>query len=404
MTHGSEFFESLRKEVTQIAGIKRVSVTATDDGFPKIGVVFSDDDAFDKVKSMYHERHGVVAANIHVRGAQEQYWDEISRRVSGRDILDYFVGSEHIEKAAEKSHEAWLSGKQATLDDPLDPFSGYGPIRRKVRDLTELERGDFKLPPNSDESKDVLHPLFQPYIQIDPAVRNKNVVPMAAACLAVGDFLLDDTARIEELDTLIEGMGRSPHQQAIVNMVMHVAWTASDVTVGGRPWEGAPENYHLYSRLSPDVQELDAQTAAAPLSYVRDQVGPVDNAIQLMTETLVREGGPKEDWWAIEFTLLDRIYRADVWQTADMQRLLDRVTIAVKQNNLFGKRATERRLPPTLETALKKGNIVSTKNGVLELSDSGKERLKTLQKISNLRSFNLIQYIDAYDDLKQEHL
>jgi hypothetical protein len=153
----------------------------------------------------------------------------------------------------------------------------------------------------------VYHPLHMPFIDLAPAAKNRNIVPMSAACLALGDFLVDDTTTSEQLTRVIVDIAKDtdPRARKMLNMITHVAWTASDITDGGRPWsEGAEANYHLYNRLSSEVQDLDTQATEAPVSYMRDKFEPISSAVFELGYALLREGGPYEQWWAREKAVL----------------------------------------------------------------------------------------------------
>lgn len=401
-----------REELLQIDGISRVSMTPSTHyrvypelvDFPELGIVFSDSEAIGKARAYYRERTGVPLNSLQdcVRGVQDQLWVPTSQLVGARDILDYFVGSEHIENAAVKSHEAWFAGKQRAFDDQNDPFQGFNTTRRKVKDLSDTERQTLGIPSDADPSKDVYHHLFRPYIELSSNIKDKNVVPMAATCLAVGDFLLTNESRIEDLDEVISNLGKSATNQAMINMVTHVAWAASDITLGGRPSGEAAENYHLYNRLSPEVQDLDAQASTEPLSYIRDKVAPIAAAYDLMKMTLFREGGPFEEWWAIEHTLLFCIKNFKISVPTDTQSIIDFI-VPMAVHTGFNKKAHEKRLPDAIELAYSQKYILPSADGILELTNAGGERLSELKIVLDIRNDGFLSYIDRYSELKDKY-
>jgi hypothetical protein len=372
--------------------------------FPELGIVFSDSEAIGKARAYYRERTGVPLHSLRVcvRGVQDQLWMPTSQLVGARDILDYFVGSEHIENAAVKSHEAWLAGKQRAFDDENDPFQGFNTTRRKVKDLSYTERQTLGIPSDADPSKDVYHHLFRPYMELSSNIKDKNVVPMAATCLAVGDFLLTNESRIEDLDEVISNLGKSATNQAMINMVTHVAWAASDITLGGRPSGEAAENYHSYNRLSPEVQDLDAQASTEPLSYIRDKVAPIGDAYHLMKETLFREGGDFEDWWEFEHILLSCINDFKEHIQADTQAIIDFI-VPMAVHSGFDQKAHKLRLPYAIDLAHSQHYIFPNTDGGLELTYAGEERLSELDNISKLKCFNFLSYIDRYSELKDKY-
>lgn len=250
-----------------------------------------------------------------VRFVDPVYWGTLTSVVGSRDVMDYLLGTNHVEYAAMSTHNAWLAGKTSDLEDPHDPYRGYGDTRVKVRDLSLEQRRAMGIRDDADPSKDVFHPLHRPFVDLSPDVKNRNVVPMAAAVLAIGDFLTDDTTNSDELRDLIRSLSTdvSPATRQMLNMVTHVAWMAGDISAGGRPWhEGSEPNYHIYSRLREDVQELDTQASAAPIRYLHDLFVPISTATIELVKALQREGGPYEMWWAREFAVLKA---ADGWYT-----------------------------------------------------------------------------------------
>jgi hypothetical protein len=395
-------YEQLSTTVSQIPGVERVTISPNEEnrpGLPLLGVVTSNLSCIPAVHDAYDKTLDTRTSLWNVAATDQNYWKFLVERVGARELLDYFVGSQLIEAAAEQSHESWRANKHAALADPNDPYQGYGPERRKVQDLNPDERRALRILPDADPSKDVYHPLDVPYMRLSSGIQSQNVVPMAAACLAIGDFLIDDDTRVEELDELVTDISQTPERQTLLNTVTHVAWMASDLARGGRPWTGAAENYHLYSRLSPAVQDIDAQASAEPVSYIHDEISSIPSATSLMRRALIRENGPYESWWAIEHKFLDTLRVAGQPLVSSSENVFPGIAGWVNFNEGIHMTTVEQRLQVTIESALQQRHI-ALEDDRWRLTAAGMERLASLTAIYDLRHFYLFEYIDRYVELK----
>lgn len=338
-------------------------------------------------------------------------WEFATSMVSARDIIDYFIRSKHLLAPAAEGHASWRQGKNAALQDPNNPYRGYGPERLKVGNLTAAQRRELEIADNADLAADVYHPLDVPFMQLSPDMHNKNIVPMAAACLAVADFLMDDAATIEDMDTVMKTIadGADPIRQRTLNMVAHVAWTASDLSFGGRPWATAQENYHPYSSLSPDVQDLDTQAMHTPITYMRHTIAETYTALNTMDAALKRDGGPYERWWVPEYTVLTSVepFRSVAIHDEDQGNvwgLTRRASQEYENNTNRPAAAFHSIMPKIIDKALSKGFVAHDSDGFWHLTVAGRARLDDLSEVQVASLWGSLEdYVKSYDTLKSRY-
>jgi hypothetical protein len=183
--------------------------------------------------------------------------EQVDTSVTAQMALQYYLTTMEVEGPAQFTHELWLVGKRAALEDPANPFRGYGPERIKVRDLLADER---EVLGGVDPGADVYHPLYRPYDELDADGRNKNVVPMVVLCNALGDIVLPANSELAALETALEQFidGSNTQLVGLLARIQHLGFSASEARVGARAFgDGARDDMGLHGYLPSHVQQLD---------------------------------------------------------------------------------------------------------------------------------------------------
>jgi hypothetical protein len=198
--------------------------------------------------------------------------EQVDTSVTAQMVLQYYLTSELLEGPARVTHELWLDGKRAALEDPANPFRGYGPLRIKVRDLPADERAALG---DADDGADIYHPLYQPYDELDSDGRSKNAVPMVVLCNAMGDIVLPANSELAALESALEQFieGSNTQLVGLLARIQHLGFTASEVRVGARGYgEGARDDMGLHGFLSRSVQELDVDALKPVAEWMLTQL------------------------------------------------------------------------------------------------------------------------------------
>jgi hypothetical protein len=89
----------------------------------------------------------------------------------------------------------------------------------------------------------------------------------------MADYLLEDDSTIEELVELTDNLinGSLPGEALQLDAAIHIGWMAADMAFGGSQ-KSTPENYHVFSRLSDETQQLDTDVANAIYPALRSRV------------------------------------------------------------------------------------------------------------------------------------
>jgi hypothetical protein len=198
--------------------------------------------------------------------------EELQNLATAQEVLDHYLSTELLEGAAPATHEARLEAKHAALTDPANPYRGYGPERVKVSDLSAEERAAL---PGANPSADVYHPLDRPYELLDGDSRNKNVIPMVVLCIALGDIVLPPNSQLAMLVTALEQFIAGTNNQLTGSLarIAHLAFSASEVRVGARPYgKDARDDLRLHGFLPREVQELDVTTLRPVAEWLLSQL------------------------------------------------------------------------------------------------------------------------------------
>jgi hypothetical protein len=188
------------------------------------------------------------------------------------EVLNYLLTTQAIEEAARYAHDIWRAGKHMALEDPENPYRGYGPVRIKVRDLPEDERAALG---NVDPGLDVFHPLDVPFDELPGDGQNKNVLPLVFMCYSIGDVVSPPDADIAWLEAtlakFVEGDDQSLNE--ILGKLAHLGFMSSEVRVGARPFgDNARDDFPLYQSLSEPVQRLDIDAMRSSAEWMLEQL------------------------------------------------------------------------------------------------------------------------------------
>jgi len=235
-----------------------------------------------------------------------------------------------------------------------------------------------------------------------------------------------------ELSTRIQrlSLGQDLLGQEVINTLTHVAWMASDITNGGRPWNaGSKDNYHAYNQLTPEVQILDAQASSAPLAVLSKDMYMVDSATTTMERILKRENGPFPIWEAPELAVLTAAMNWPTYPTTDTK---ERRRVPVKSRERYRLKTFDEEvtdiydemtmgsysigkfkgnLPNHINQMLVRGEIAhDVGSGEWNITELGEKREEVLRGIHTLGMFaiydpveNINSYVETYSDVAERY-
>ncbi len=191
-------------------------------------------------------------------------------------FLNGILASDKIEGAAADSHnKGWFASKQADETNPDNPFRGHGPTRVRVGDLSGDQRAEYDISDDVDGGKDVFHPLYMPFADLDADTVNKNASPLAAVCYAFGDTMIEDDTTVEQLGAVLETLinGSNTAGAKFVGDFTHCAFQCHEIRVGSRAYgDNARDDFPLRRSLSNDLAALDDYTTKPAAEWLRAQV------------------------------------------------------------------------------------------------------------------------------------
>jgi hypothetical protein len=204
---------------------------------------------------------------------------EALRMSSAREFLNGHVDSFLIEGAAELSHNNWRSIKTAAMEDPANPYRGWGPDRIKVGQLSVEDKKALGIAMDANPADDVFHPLDLPYDQLDEDTKGKNIVPMVALCNGLGDMVLDESATVADLEisltSFVEGSDNTLNM--FLSRIHHIAFVAGEIRKGSRPYgETYRDDFPLFEMLDKPVQDLDRDVLIPVAQFLLSKLKPDD--------------------------------------------------------------------------------------------------------------------------------
>ncbi len=194
---------------------------------------------------------------------------------NARDFLNRVLTTDMIEGAGADSHGGWYAAQKAKLDDPTNPFRGYGPKRLRVRDLSADSLTELGIALDANPGADVYHPLFRSWAELDADTKNKNVPPLAVLCYAIGDFKFFGNESLKELAQTLEGVisGEDTESIDILTKVNHLAFQCQELRVGSRGYgDNKRDDFPLFASLGKDVAALDEYTLMPAAKWLLAQV------------------------------------------------------------------------------------------------------------------------------------
>jgi hypothetical protein len=204
---------------------------------------------------------------------------EALRMSSAREFLNGHVNSFLIEGVAELSHNNWRSIKAAAMEDPNNPYRGWGPNRIKVGQLSPEDRIALGIAPDANPADDVYHPFDLPFAELDDDTKGKNIVPMVALCNGLGDIVLDESATIADLEISLMSFidGSDDTINMLLSKIHHIAFVAGEIREGSRPY-GATyrDDFPLFEMLDKPVQDLDRDVLVPVAEFLLSKFKPDD--------------------------------------------------------------------------------------------------------------------------------